>query len=393
MKKIFFIESAGEMGGVEFSTLYLAAHLDRRKWSPTVICPAEGKLASACRAEHIEAVILPAPNLIPTSFRISLADVRFPNPLAWMWNAVLVARAAWTLRGFFLQSKPEIVVTKGLYAHFFGGLAARLSNTRCIWHVQDFISERFFGLYRAVFGLFALILPDEIVADGTPIAKQLPQKIQNRTCVVLNGVDANIFRPNKNAGAAIRTELDLSAEHLVIGHAARITPWKGQHHLLESFGKIAKRYPQARLLLVGSAIFDHDDYEKHLQARTKELGLEDKVIFAGFRNDLPQILNAMDIFAYPSVEKDTSPLALLSALSCGLPVLAFDIEGIQEVLEEIGVIVPVRDEEKMAQALERLILDSALRETMSLQSREKALQRFSLEQYVQNMDNIFTRGI
>jgi glycosyltransferase involved in cell wall biosynthesis len=390
-KKIMFVESAAEMGGVEFSTLYLAAHLDRRKWSPTVICPAEGKLASACRAENIEAVILPAPNLIPTSFRISLADVRFPNPLAWMWNAVSVARAAWTLRGFFLQSKPEMVVTKGLYAHFFGGLAARLSNTRCIWHVQDFISERFFGLYRAVFGLSALILPDEIVADGTPIAKQLPQKIQNRTCVILNGVDTNIFCPNKNAGTAIRTELGLSAEYLVIGHAARITPWKGQHHLLESFGQIAKRYPQARLLLVGSAIFDHDDYEKHLRARTKELGLEGQVTFAGFRNDLPQILNAMDIFAYPSVEKDTSPLALLSALACGLPIVAFDIAGIREVLQADGIIVPVRDEQAMSNALEQLLVNPVLRKQMQSQSRARAVAHFSLEKYIQNMESVFLR--
>jgi glycosyltransferase involved in cell wall biosynthesis len=97
----------------------------------------------------------------------------------------------------------------------------------------------------------------------------------------------------------------------------------------------------------------------------------------------------MDIFAYPSVEKDTSPLALLSALACGLPIVAFDIEGVQEVLGTSGMTVPVRDENKLAAALEVLICDSALREKMKNASREKALEKFSLKQYVRSMEEIF----
>ncbi len=393
MKKIAFIESASEMGGVEFSTLYLAAHLDRQKWQPVVICPREGMLASACRAENVEVQIIPAPELLPTSIRINLADLRIPNPFAWLWNMAVLWRGANMLRGFLAHTHPELIVTKGMSAHFLGGLAARLAKIRCVWHVQDFISERFFGLYRAVFGLATSILPDEIVVDGKSIANQLPARVQKNTFVILNGVDINIFRPNENARTALRAELNLPPQDLIIGHAARITPWKGQHHLLEAFGKIAAKYPNIRLLLVGAAIFDHDDYEKQLHTRAKELHLADRITFAGFRTDLANVLNAMDIFAYPSVEKDTSPLALLSALACGLPVVAFDIEGVQEVLGTSGMIVPVRDENKLAAALEVLINDSALREKMKNASREKALEKFSLEQYVRSMEKVFLQEI
>ncbi len=391
MKKILFVESASEMGGVEFSALYLAANLDRAKWQPVVVCPREGKLSAACRKENLAVQILPALNLMPTSFQWGESGARIPNPLAWLWNPIPLGASAASLRKLLQTEKPDLILTHGLRAHFFGGLAARLCKTRCVWHVQDFISERFFGLYRAFFGWAASLLPNEIIADGSPIARQLPPDVQERVFVVLNGVDTNVFAPNPQAGANIRAELGLQAEHLVVGHAARITPWKGQLHLLESFDRLAARHPLARLIFIGAALFDNDHYEKKLKARTQELGLEDKVVFAGFRSDLPAVLNALDVFAYPSVEKDTSPLALLSALACGLPVVAFDIEGAREVLEDAGKTVPIGDEMKMAQALEELISNPALRKRMQTQSRAKAVERFSLERYVKNMENVFLR--
>lgn len=392
MKKILFVESASEMGGVEFSALYLAAHLDKTKWRPVILCPREGRFSAACREANLEVRISPAPKTLPTSFRINGADARLPNPLAWLWNPIPLAAAAWTLKKTLQAEKPDLILTHGLQAHFFGGLAARLSNLRCVWHVQDFVSERFFGLYRAFFGLCASLLADEVVADGSPIAKQLPKKIQKRVFVVLNGVDTEVFAPNlRQAGANLRATWGLGAEHVVIGHAARITPWKGQLHLLEAFALLEKRHPEARLVFIGAALFDNDDYEKRLKARTAELGLQNKVIFAGFRSDLAEVLNALDIFAYPSAEKDTSPLALLSALACGLPVVAFNIEGVREVLEGAGKIVPVRDETKMAQALEELISDPSLRKRMQAQSRARALARFSLEKYVESMESVFLR--
>jgi|SRR5271157_390023 len=387
-RKIIFIDSASDMGGVEFSTLYLASHLNPDLWTVTVVCPRAGKLSSACQNEGVQTEIVPMPDLYSTSFRVGKSDTRLPNLLAWIWDGFSALAAANRLLSFLAERKPDLVVTKGIYAHLSGGLAASKANVKCIWHVQDFISERFGGLYRLLFGLLACSLPDRIVVDGTVIAGQLPDRIQSRVSIVLNGVDTQVFRTGLD-DAVVRQQLGIAAGDVVVGHAARITPWKGQHHLLEAFGKVAKRYPQARLLLVGAPTFDNDFYERKLHSRVEELGLNPQVIFAGFRADLPQVLSAMDVFAYPSVEKDTSPLSLLSAMACGLPVVAFDIEGVREVLGETGELIPVRDECKMAEVLESLIKDAALRKQMGIQSREKAIAQFSLEQYVAGMESAF----
>lgn len=391
-RRIVFIESASEMGGVEFSTLYLASHLVPSRWAVTVVCPGEGSLASACREAGLRIEIHSLPGLVSTSFRIGKRDRRSPNPIAWAWNAVFIFQAVLRLQKALIQIEPDLIVTKGLYAHFAGGIAGWTRRIHCVWHVQDLISERFGGLYRRVFGLAASLLPDAIAVDSAAIARQLPKRVRDRVSVVLNGVDVEKFRPGLDP-QPVRSQLKIPQEAVVIGHAARLTPWKGQHHLLEAFGRIASDHPRAHLILVGSALFDDDTYEQRLYQRARELNLDGRVIFTGFRTDLAQVLNAMDIFAYPSVEKDTSPLALLSAMACGLPVVAFDIDGSREVLEGIGELVPAQDEESLAESLVRLLCDSSLRARMGALSRERAEQRFSLEQYANGMETVFELGL
>ncbi|MHB9034045.1 MAG: glycosyltransferase family 4 protein [Anaerolineae bacterium] len=389
-RKLVIIESASEMGGVEFSTLYLVTHLDKACWQVTVVCPGEGQLVSACREAGIPVKVVSLTPLLSTSFRLGHRDSRVPNPVAWVWNGCATLVAAGRLKRFLSRDQPDLLLTKGLYAHLCGGLAAKRAGIRCVWHLQDFISERFWGIPRSFWGFLARVLPDEIVADGTPIARQLPAAVQKYVRVLLNGVDTQEFRPDID-GMLVRQQLGIAKEQVVIGHAARITPWKGQHHLLEAFASLAVHYPQLRLLLVGAPVFDNDRYEQSLRARVCDLHLQDRVIFAGFRRDLPQVLAAMDIFAYPSVEKDTSPLALLSAMSCGLPVAAFDIEGVREVVGNAGLLVPVRDEAGLADSLARLIVDQLLRQELALRSRESAVTRFSLEQYVAGMESALLR--
>jgi len=391
-RQILFIESVAEMGGVEFSTVYLASHLEPAHWSVTVLCPGEGSLASACREAGLQVEMHSLPVFVSISFRIGRSDRRFPNPLAWIRNAWYVILGVFHFYQALRRSRPDLIVTKGLYAHFAGGMAGKLAATRCVWHVQDLISESLGGFYCRLFSLAASLLPDVIAVDGRSIARQLPKSLQDRVHVVLNGVDVEIFRPCIDA-QPVRSELGIPQDAVVIGHVARLTPWKGQHHLLEAFTQIVRTHPDTFLLLVGSALFDNDSYEYRLHQRTRELDLDGKVIFAGFRNDLPQVLNAMDIFAYPSVEKDTSPLALISALACGLPVTAFDIDGTREVLEGTGLLVSPRDEQGLVDALAHLLCDQSLRKRLAVASREQAVRRFSLEQYVGGMEKVFELGL
>jgi len=390
-RKVVFVECAAAMGGVQFSTLYLLQHLDPAIWEAVLVCPAEGDLTEACRRLGVRVHVLKQPALRSTSFRIG-SDIRIPDPTAWLTDGMGMLIAARRLARYLAQEKPALLVTKGLFPHFYGGLAARKLRIPCIWHAQDLISERHLGLYRRGFGFAAGRLPDHIIADGAAIGRQLPRRVQDRISVIHNGVDSGVFRPGLN-GASVREELDLSPGAIVIGHLARITPWKGQHHLLEAFAKIAKGAPEASLLFVGDPVFDNDSYQRDLLDLTAKLGLKERVRFAGYRHDIQEVLAAMDIFAFTSVEKDTSPLALLSAMSSGLPIVAFDIEGIRELIDgdEYLWTVPCADVDALAKALLRLISDKRLRAQLGQSARRLAERRFSLERHVAGVEEVLLK--
>jgi glycosyltransferase involved in cell wall biosynthesis len=387
-KTVVFVESAAAMGGVQFSTLYLAQNLDRTQWHPIVLCPEEGDLTRACGDAGIETYVLAQPRLWSTSVRIR-RGARLPNPFAWAWDAYVMSLAARRLKRFFRQAAPDLVVTKGLSSHFSGGWAARKLGIPCVWHVQDLISERNFGIYRRAFALAARWLPQHIIVDGIAIKRQLPVTLQARVSVVHNGIDTRVFRPGLD-GSAVREELGIPKDQLVIGHAGRLTPWKGQHYLIEAFARIADDQPNVSLLLAGSPVFDNDSYQQRLLKLTTQFALHDRIKFAGYRHDLPNVLAAMDIFAFTSIEKDTSPLALLSAMSCGLPIVAFDIDGVEElVASDQCLLTPAGRIDGLADSLGRLIADEDLRHRFGSRARQLAVEELSLDLYTGRIEEIF----
>jgi glycosyltransferase involved in cell wall biosynthesis len=121
------------------------------------------------------------------------------------------------------------------------------------------------------------------------------------------------------------------------------------------------------------------------------LGLQDRVIFAGYRRDVAQVLAAMDVLAYPSVEKDNCPLSLLEGMAAGLPVVAFDIPGVRLVLPgpEDGLLVPVERVELLGQALLKVLTDDRLRGDLARGARRRVEEAFSLELHVKRFEEAF----
>jgi glycosyltransferase involved in cell wall biosynthesis len=392
-RSVVFVESAGAMGGVQFSTLYLAQRLNRERWTPIVVCPEEGDLTHACSKASLEVHAMEQTRWRSTSIRIGRM-FRLPNPAAWIWNGYAVESAARKLARFLARCQPDLVVTKGLSAHFIGGLGARRLGIPCVWHVQDLISERTFGIYRRAFGRAAHWLPAQIIVDGETIAGQLPRSLQPVVTVIHNGVDVNVFRPGLDAGQ-VRRELRIPENHVVVGHLGRVTPWKGQHYLIEAFARIAHENSDVTLLLVGSPVFDNDSYQQRLLSMAGDYGLIDRIRFAGYRHDTADVLAAMDIFAFTSIEKDTSPLALLSAMSCGLPIVAFDIAGVRELMtnQDQCRFVPVGDVAALKQALSALISSRELRQRLGASARKLALTEFNLDKYTDRIEQVLDQAL
>jgi glycosyltransferase involved in cell wall biosynthesis len=369
----------------------MACGLDPARWESVVVIPDEGDFSRQCRAAGLPLKIFPRPRMLSTSFWIGNKR-KLPNPLAWIWNLAAISVTASRTQAFLRSEKPDAVMTKGLICHFYGGLAAKRLGIPCIWHVEDFVSERFGGIYRYVFGWFATRVPTRIIAISGPVVRQVPTAARHLASVVTNGIDTRLFRPGRD-GAKIREEFGIARDKIVIGNVSRLTPWKGQHHLIEAFALVARENDRAHLMLVGTALFGGISYEKSLHEQVVRLGLADRVTFTGHRFDVPELLAAMDVFAYTAVEKDSWPLSLLQALASGLPVIAFDIEGVREPLGT-GVLstylIPVGDANNLADSLAVLAGEPNLRMKLGEAARKRAEQACTIEARVKRIESILS---
>jgi glycosyltransferase involved in cell wall biosynthesis len=367
----------------------IALGLDPSRWETLVAIPREGDFSGQCQAAGLAWKIFPRPRMLSTSFWTGNKR-KLPNPFAWVWNVAAIFVAASRTAGFLRRERPDVVMTKGLVCHFYGGLASKKLGIPCIWHTEDFVSERFGGIYRFVFGQFAIRLPSHIVTISRSLFRQVPPAAKTRASVATNGIDTRLFRPGR-CGSKIREEFGLAADAMVIGNVSRLTPWKGQHLLIEAFARVAQNNDRAHLVLVGAALFGGVSYERNLRGQVARLGLSNRVTFTGNRNDVRDLLAAMDIFAYTAVEKDAWPLSLLQAMSSGLPVIAFDIEGVRDPMGpdvQSMQLIPVGDVKVFSDSLALLAGDAARRKMLGEAARERAVQACDIEARVKRIEGI-----
>jgi glycosyltransferase involved in cell wall biosynthesis len=386
------VDVAAQMGGVEFSTLYLAERLSPAAFQRVVICPTEGDLPQRCRERNIPVLIVPQPHFFSTSLQIGRRYV--VNPLAWAINGVLFLFAALRLARYLKAQGVNLVCTKGMAAHFYGGLAAWWARVPCVWHVQDLVSERAGKLYAALLGYAARGLAHQVIADGMPIADQLsPYLPSDHLHVIYNGVDTDVFSPQVD-GHSVRAEWGVKEAEILIGNVARLTPWKGQDYLLRAFGALAADFPQARLVLVGTPMFDTDAYERELRQWVEASELQARVVFAGYRWDLPQVLAALDVYVHASIEKDTSPLSVVSAMAAGKAIITTDVAGVAELFApDEAIVVAASNSTTLAAELRTVLGDSGCRAALGRASRRKAEQTLSLDHFARQCEAVFARAM
>ena len=205
----------------------------------------------------------------------------------------------------------------------------------------------------------------------------------DRIYQIYNGVDQNRFCPLQEGATAVLPEGFVAAEgSIVLGCVGRLVEVKNQGSLLEAMHILLQIRPQwrqdLRLVLVGDG-----PLKKRLQQRVMELGIGDLVWLAGDREDIPDLLQAMDIFVLPSLGEGISN-TLLEAMATGLPVVATHVGGNPELIEHgyNGYLVPVADSRALAEALKGLIESTEARQRMGENGLQKIRQRFDWDSTV-----------
>jgi glycosyltransferase involved in cell wall biosynthesis len=351
-------------GGGQKSLLLLLSGLDRQIYHPLVVAPQEGEFTQRARDIGADVRVLSLPSLRGMDFLRILRTLR-------------------GLKAFLEHEKIALVHTDSPRASVFFGLAARSMGIPLIWHAR--VGSGDAGWYER----FVYSVADQVIAVSSATARRFAgfPGAQEKVKVIYNAIDPQSFTAPVLPGT-VRRELGVRDDHVLIGAVSQLIPGKGLEDLLVSAGIIAGQFPQARFLIVGDSA---DDYQGLLKSKVAASGLADKVIFTGFRRDIPEIMAAMDIFVLPTLFEEGLSRSMLEAMACGRPVVATHLGGNKELVEDgvTGVLVPAADPAGLAQALAGLIADKVRRESMGLKARQRIEREFNLREQVQKIEGLY----
>jgi glycosyltransferase involved in cell wall biosynthesis len=347
MKTVLHTESSPGLGGQEVRTLTEARWTAERGWRVLLVGQPDGRFVDRARAAGLE-----------------VAGIRMRG--AWDLGAVSA------LRHVIRRERVSVVHTHSSVDAWVGGLAARSARVPVVRtrHVSIPIRRRWNPVYRW--------LADRVITSGEAIRALVVEAGVDleRVVAIPAGVDLGEFRDahrgESDRGRRVSEELGLSRP--VIGSVAMFRGSKGHAHLLDAFAAIHSRRPEACLLLVGDGI-----RRPWVEGLAKEKGLAGKVVFTGFRTDVPDLLRAMDCFVLASTRTEGVPQSLLQAFAAGIPVVASAIGGIPEVVEDgkTGLLVPPENAPALAQAIESVLGDRAGAEARARMARRLVEERFS----------------
>jgi glycosyltransferase involved in cell wall biosynthesis len=206
--------------------------------------------------------------------------------------------------------------------------------------------------------------------------------------VLANGVDLEPWRaPPRQDRAALRNSLGIPAGAPLIATVAVLRPEKGIAHLINAMPAVMSRHGDARLLIVG----DGAD-RAALQGRVGDLGLDGQIVFAGVRDDVPDLLRAADCFVLPTLG-DALPTVIMEAMAASLPIVASATGGVPEMIRDgkEGLLVEPGNEAQLAAACIRILDDPEVARSLAAAGRRRVEQSFNLDRQVQRQSDLYSR--
>ncbi len=334
--------------------LLLLEHLDRGRFSPVVLCPAEGGVSRQVRRLGIEVASLNA---------------------GMSFDGVSAGRYAPSVRRLARRLGVEVVHCDTIYTALMCGLALVGTRVPLIFHART--SER----ARLLDGVVPAGCA-RIICVSEAATKRFPRRWASRVCVVPNGVDVSRFRPGLDGGV-LRQQLGIPAEAFVIGYCGQLIREKGLFALVEAVSRLQTEAQPIVLFLAGKG-----PDEAALRRAAGCAGF-----FLSFADPRPEFYAALDAFVLPTLLQEGLSRALLEAMACGVPCVATPLGGNLEVVVpgETGLVVPAGDVAALCSALRQLRADPGLRARMAAEGRRRVEDHFDHAATVRGVMDVYER--
>lgn len=367
-RKIFYLVDSLNVGGTESQAVELALRIPAAGYDVTLGClRAQGPLAERLRGTAV-----------------AVREFHPTGGLDTPAGLFQLLRLSWFLR----REKFDIVHTHDLWSNLLGVPAARLagvcaivSSRRDLAHFDWYQGKRRVWL-RRIQNLSGMVL-----ANATPIRDALISEdgfANEKVRVIHNGVDIEKFHKNRDGRDRLFPGVGNAPLIVLVGNMHGDV--KGHPWLIASAPDVIREFPSTRFVLVGDG-----EQRPGFERQVAGLGLEKNFLFLGRRADIPEILACCDIAVLPS-RAEGLPNAVLEYMAAGLPTIVSRVGGNAELVEDgvTGLLVPPEDSTALSAALLNVLRDPGLAQRMAQSGHEFAIQNFSFEKLVSEVDALYT---
>jgi len=293
---------------------------------------------------------------------------------------------------YLKEHQPDIIHTQLEFSDTLGNIAAKLlgipsvstlhtielpqTGTSTYWRHQ----LRWFSLRNFCARIIA-------VSDKTREHHIRYGKLpQNKTVTLYNGIDLNKFQNiNMQSLEEKRQSLNHLTESQIICTVAVLREPKGIQYMIKALPTIIENIPNATYLVIGDGA-----YKQELQSLAKECDVEEHVIFAGHRTDIPELLALSEVFVLPTLG-DALPTVLIEAMAAKIPIVASEVGGVPEIVthEKTGLLIPPADSSKLANACLQILQSETLAKELTLNAFEVVQQKFNVQSQVKQLSDIY----
>ena len=393
-KRVLYVEqnTDGTVGGSHFSLLDLLAHLDRERFDPRLILYESSALLP--RFQQLLPVQIVAPprpwKLVDRSPRSEGAWISLPfRALQKAVNFVYVSMGS-VPRWWWLLVRHRIDILH-LNNSMFGAegwaIAARLAGVRCVCHQRGYGPQRPAPAARHLDRV--ICISDQIRDHIVKFNPTLHDKV-----LVWYSIDTDAFRSLARVERReVRKQWGIPDDALLLGIVGNIKEWKGQRVVVEAVERLRVEHPTLRCVIVGAVARNGRDREYHdlVQRLIQEYGLGDRVIVTGFRDDVPDLVNALDIVVHASVSPEPMGRVILEAMTLEKPVIATDHGGPREIIESgvSGFLVPPNDPDCLAEVLRRLAASLELRHRIGQAAARRVEDEFGVRRQIARLHDLY----
>jgi glycosyltransferase involved in cell wall biosynthesis len=382
--KILFYNHTGTVSGAERVMAMILGPLDRARFAPVVVCPDRSPMMEMTQKLNVRTL-----GLQPLEARFTW---RLDLVVRYLISFASVIRSA---RRLVINEAPDIIHANSIRAGLVMAAATMGLDMPVIWHAHDILPHHPIStavrLFAAVSVRNRILAVSQAVADRfrgmilRPLGRRVP------VVVIHNAVDLERFKPDTNGRAAIRSALGLSDAQPVVGIVGQLTSRKGQLELIKAFASISSEVKDAVLLIAGAALFNRDEeYAEQLRSAAESLGIAERVRFLGSRDDIPKLMQGLDVLVVNSHEEPFA-LTVLEGLSSGTAVLATSVGGTPEMIKHgaNGWLVQAQAHDSLVKALLTLLGDERLRRHLGRNGRRAAVARFSTRRFSGEVEQLY----